>query len=142
MSDKNNIEDYNTEPVTYCARCYSLKIKHEDVLDADYCGECGSTDTAEASIEEWEQLFERRYGHKYAEKSIDPKKSYIYNLPIDKLKKRVYDSPYWKDIIKSIFPRFPKGYSKVDSIILFFDSVFKHNRLEDLRLLLFNYYKY
>ena len=69
MSDKNNIEDYNTEPVTYCARCYSLKIKHEDALDADYCGECGSTDTAEASIEEWERLFERRYGHKYAEKS-------------------------------------------------------------------------
>ena len=134
--------DYDSEPVTYCARCYSLKIKHEDVLDTDCCAECGSTDIMEGPIEVWEQKYERRYGKKFAAKTEDPKKSFIFNLPIEKLKQKVYDSPKWKEIIKSMFPKFPGGYGKADSVILFFDTVVRQNRLEELKLLLFKLFKY
>ena len=126
----------------YCARCHSLKIKHEDALDTDYCAECGSTDILEDPIEVWEQKYERKYGKKFAVRTEDPKKSFIFNLPIEKLKQKVYDSPKWEVIIKSMFPRFPEGYGKADSVILFFNIIVKQNRLEELKLLLFKLFKY
>ncbi len=35
MSEARGLNDYDSEPVTYCARCYSLKVKHEDA--GEFC---------------------------------------------------------------------------------------------------------
>lgn len=59
-------EDYNSEPVFYCKHCLSLFIMTEEGLD-DYCDKCGSTDIASCSIEEWEKLYIKKYGHKFSE---------------------------------------------------------------------------
>ena len=49
----NNKEDYNAEPVMYCKRCISLKIKDiPDISNYCYCDDCGSTDIGECNIHE------------------------------------------------------------------------------------------
>lgn len=59
-------EAYNMEPVFYCRKCLSLKIRDvKHVEDSEYCDECGSTDIGTASIEEWEALYKAKYGHRY-----------------------------------------------------------------------------
>lgn len=58
-------EDYNNEPVYYCRHCLSLKIKV--VGGYDFCDECGSTSIATTHIENWEKLYEERYGNKFLE---------------------------------------------------------------------------
>jgi hypothetical protein len=35
--------------------------------DASFCDECGGTDIAEASIEEWEALYKSKHGFAYLE---------------------------------------------------------------------------
>ena len=142
MGNQERQDDYNAEPVKFCAKCYSLKVKYEEATDSDYCDDCGCTDILEAPFEVWEYKYENRYKHKFAEKNEDPKKSFIFSLSVEKLKQKVYDSPNWREIIKSLFPKFPGGYSKADSIILFFDTVIKQNRIEELKLLLFKLFKY
>ena len=133
--------DYDSEPVTYCAKCYSLKIRHEDAIDADCCAECGCSDTLSTSISTWEKLYEGRYGKKYVEKSNDITNSPMFQLSIGKLKMKVYDCPKWHEVIRTLYPRFPRGLSKADSIILLFDRLSKDNRINDLRKLLLKYYK-
>ena len=133
--------DYDSEPVKFCARCYSLKVKSDDDSELEYCADCGCTDIQEAPIEEWEEKYEGRYGHKFTKKNEDPKKSFIFKLPLAKLKTRVYQNTRWRDIIKSIYPNFPGGYSRIDSVLLFFDTLIKQNRLEELRLLLLKHFK-
>lgn len=142
MDNQVKHEDYDSEPVEYCARCYSLKIKYEESLDSDCCAECGSTDILESSIEEWEKKYERRYGHKYTVKEQDPKKTFIFKLSLKELKRKVYESTIWKDIIHAMYPSFPGGLSKADSIILFFDTIIRQNKLNELKLLLFKKFKY
>lgn len=136
MREEELIEDYDSEPVIYCARCYSLKIKHEDSIGADVCTECGCSDTLTSSIEDWERLYERRYGHKFTVKNEDPKTSFIFKLPLEKLKDKVYESSAWREIIKALYPGFPGGLGRADSIILFFDKLVKDSRIADLKLLL------
>jgi hypothetical protein len=141
----DNIErpnDYDSEPVKYCARCYSLKIKYEEALDSECCADCGSTDILEAPVEEWEQRYERRYGHKFTVKEDNPKKTYFFKLSLKELMDKVSDSPKWREVLRGIYPHFPGGYSKADSIVLFFDTLVKQNRLEELRLFLFKHFKY
>lgn len=58
-------EDYNNEPVYYCKNCLSLKIKV--VGGYDFCDDCGSTHITTTHIEEWEKLYEERYGNKFLE---------------------------------------------------------------------------
>ena len=137
MPDHQNPNDYDSEPVRYCARCYSLKIKYEEAIDSDCCMECGCSDMRESTIDEWERLYEKRYGQKYVVKTTDPTKSFVFKLPLDKLKEKVYDSPLWRDIIRALYPRFPGGLGKADSIILFFDKLIKDRKLDDLKLYLF-----
>lgn len=55
-------EEYNEIPVVYCKNCLSLNILSIDNMD--YCDKCGSTDTAVTTIEQWEVLYEKRYGRK------------------------------------------------------------------------------
>lgn len=141
MTDQTNYNDYDSEPIEFCAECYSLKIKHEDAIDADYCGDCGCSNIREASVYEWEALYEKKYGHKYVVKTNDPKKSPVFKLPMSKLMDRLSNLQQWKEIIHSLYPRFPGGFGKADSIVLFFDKLVKDNRLNDLRMLLMKYIK-
>ena len=145
MPDAKEYNDYDSEPVRYCARCYSLKIKCDDTMDSEcceYCDDCGCSDVNEAPFEVWEQKYEKRYGHKFAVKNEDPKKSFIYNLTTEELKTKIYKSEKWKYIIRSLYPKFPEGLSKADSIILFFSTILKDNKLNDLKLLLLKLFKY
>jgi hypothetical protein len=57
--------DYNSEPVLYCEHCLSLKIRNiPSMEDSDYCDDCGATSVKQCSIEEWENLYVAKYGHK------------------------------------------------------------------------------
>jgi hypothetical protein len=137
MSDQDRLNDYDSESVVYCARCYSLKIRHDEDIDSDYCMECGCTDMVESSIEEWEKKYEKRYGHKFAEKSNDLRKSPIFKMPLSKLMRKVSDSPKWETIIMNIFGAIPKGLSKADSIVVFFDKLERERKMDKLRELLY-----
>jgi hypothetical protein len=133
--------DYDLEPVKYCAKCYSLKIRYEEAVDSECCMDCGCSDTLTTSIDNWEKLYEGRYGHKYVVKSNNPKNSPLFKLPLSKLKIKLYDCPEWFTIIRKLYPDFPRGLGKVDSIILLFDKIYRDNKLDDLRLLMLDYYK-
>ena len=68
LNTENQPNGYNEVPVLYCKHCLSLNIRNIPRMeDSDYCDDCGSTDIGECSIEEWETLYENRYGHKYLE---------------------------------------------------------------------------
>lgn len=142
MDDQERLNDYDSEPVRYCAKCYSLKIKGDDSTDFEYCADCGCSDIREAPFEVWEEKYETKYGHKFAIKTEDPKKTFIFSLTTEQLKTKVYKSDKWKDIIRSLYPRFPGGLSKADSIILFFHTLIKDNKLNELKLLLLKLFKY
>ena len=66
-SSEINIEDqyneYNKEPVIYCAKCLSLAIREID--GEDYCDKCGSTEIKSCTIYEWENMYQKAYGKKY-----------------------------------------------------------------------------
>lgn len=138
MPQQKNYKKYEEEPVTYCARCYSLKIKYEESIGMDCCSDCGCTDFKTSSFEEWEKLFEERYGHRFVESTKDIRKSPIFQLTYSQLKNKVIQSPSWRKICKSLYPAFPRGFSKADSIILLFEKLCQDNRLDDLRIELMN----
>lgn len=138
MPKQDKMKEYDSEPVVYCSKCYSLKIVHEDAIDSDCCGECGCPDLKTLSFEEWEKLYAKRYGHKFVEASHDIRKSPIFQLSNDKLKARVFNDPSWREICRSLYPTFPNWLSKADSIILLFAKLYKENRLDDLRVELIN----
>lgn len=138
MINKKKPKDYDEEPVTYCAKCYSLRIVFEDIIGVDCCGECGCSDLLTSSIEDWEKLYTRRYGHKYMENKRDIKNSPIFQLSIDKLKTMVYDHPQWRELCKALYPSFPEGLGKADSVILLFAKLYQESRLDDLRMELVN----
>lgn len=136
MSEQDKLNDYDSEPVKYCARCYSLKIQYEETVDLEYCKDCGCSEIVESTIDEWEKKYERRYGHKFAEKSNDLRKSPIFKLSIAKLKAKVFESPKWETIVRELYSCIPRGIGKADQILWLFDRLIKDNRLDDLRLLL------
>lgn len=57
-------EEYNNEPVHYCSRCLSLRVKilNEQI---DFCDECGCTDIETTDIENWKKLYKDKYGREY-----------------------------------------------------------------------------
>lgn len=135
---KGSKEDYDLEPVRYCSQCYSLKIRYEDIIESDCCMDCGCSDIKETTIDNWETLYEGRYGHKYVTKSLDVRNSPIFKLSISSLKALVYEDENYRDIIKAMYPAFPEGLGKADSIIILFDKLIKDNRIDDLKILLIN----
>lgn len=141
MSEQEKLNDYDSEPILFCARCLSLKVKHEDTIDADYCGDCGCSNIKEASFTEWESLYEKKYGHKYCEKGNDIKKNPVFKLSVPKLMQKLSGLQQWREVIHSIYPHFPSGYSKADSIVLLFDKLVKDNCLDDLRTIMIKYIK-
>lgn len=58
-------EEYNSEPVVYCKQCLSLRIM--DANGTDFCDDCFGTELGTTTIEEWEILYELKYGHKFLE---------------------------------------------------------------------------
>jgi len=136
MVEQVTSNDYDSEPVMYCANCLSLKIMHNDAIDMDYC-DCGCTDIRECLPEEWEKKYEKKYGHKYVSQSKDIKRSPIFQLSFSALMKKVSDCPDWENIIRKIYGAIPKGLSKADSIVVFFDKLIKDNKLDALRALLY-----
>ena len=88
MSKQSKLNDYDSEPVNYCTKCYSLGIKYEESIGMDCCSQCGCTDFKTTSFFEWEKLYMNRYGHKYVEKTNDVRMSPIFQLSPDKLKAR------------------------------------------------------
>ena len=61
--NKLSKEEYNNEPVYYCSECLSLKIR--DIDGTDYCDKCGSTNINQTHINEWEQMYVRKYNGNY-----------------------------------------------------------------------------
>lgn len=134
MPKQRKINDYDSEPVTYCSRCYSLNIMFEDVIGTDCCRDCGCSDVKTASIDDWERLFAERYGHKFVEAKHDVRRSPIFQMSNDELKSKLFKDSSWRDICKSLYPTFPSWLSKADSIILLFAKLCQDNRLDDLRM--------
>lgn len=64
-------EDYNNIPVHYCRECLSLKVMRvAGIEDAAYCEDCGCTNTCEASIEEWDNLYKAKNGFSFLEREF------------------------------------------------------------------------
>ncbi len=137
MPEKDTNKNYDDEPVEYCKRCYSLKIRHEDITDTDCCMDCGSTEVAVTDIATWERLYEGRYGHKFVQKSADPRASIYFKMSIGRLKSEVFHTKPLQELIHDLYPHFPQGLGRSDSVILLFDRLITDNRLDDLRLLLY-----
>lgn len=69
LNKEMSTDEYNNIPVLYCQSCLSLKVKSVPYMAGmDYCDSCSSTDIKECHIEEWENLYKERYGHKYLDK--------------------------------------------------------------------------
>lgn len=59
---------YDEEPVFYCKKCLSLRIRHvTSIENSDYCDDCGSTDIAQIDIGTWEKKYQHRYGYNFLE---------------------------------------------------------------------------
>lgn len=138
MPKQEKLKEYDEEPVVFCAKCYSLKIKHDEDIDLDCCEECGSTDFKTADIYTWEKLFKGRYKHKYIDIKHNIKKSPIFMLSIDKLKSMLYKDDFLTELCKTMYSNFPGGLSRADTVILLFDKLIKDNRLDELRIELIN----
>lgn len=128
------VNDYDSEPVKYCPKCYSLKIGCIDgVENSDYCMKCGCSEIEETSIEEWENMYEERYGKKFIERKRNPAVSEIYRKTLTELKQDLYDDPQRMDVIKQIYPGFPKYLTPVDTVLLFFDKLCKDSKINEFR---------
>ena len=138
MSKGNHKEDCESDQVTFCAECYSLRYRYEESIGMDCCMDCGCTDCRTASFEEWERLYKERYGHKYLEIKKDIRKSPLFLMSVENLKSKVFNDPSWKDICKKLYPSFPEGIGRADSVILLFAKLCQDNRVDDIRMELAN----
>lgn len=135
MASEERLNDYDSEPVRYCSKCYSLKIKYDESIDDDYCVDCGCTDISESSISNWERLYEKRYGHKFTQKKYTAKDSSIYKMSLADLKVLVAKSDIWRFAINKMYPRIPTT-NKAEAIILLFNRAIDDNRIDELKMLL------
>lgn len=136
MSDQIRIAELDPEPVKYCVKCLSLKVSYEEISDTEYCGDCGCVDIAECPFDEWERKYEARYGHKLVEKGTDPRKHPIYQMSLSELKKKIYNSPNWREALGCIYHKIPMGYSKLDCILLVFDRIIRENKVDEFKIAL------
>jgi hypothetical protein len=75
LKESYSIEEYNDEPVFFCEHCLSLKIKI--VGGYDFCDDCGSTAVQTAHIEDWEKMYQQRYGRKFLEENSQDYYEYL-----------------------------------------------------------------
>lgn len=67
--NKEKQSEYNKEPIYYCKNCLSLRVRNIPLIEqSDYCDECGSTNIEQSTIEEWEEIYKNKFGHKYLDK--------------------------------------------------------------------------
>lgn len=133
-AEKVGSDDRDLEPVSYCSECYSLRIGSIEGIDSsDYCMDCGCTKIEQATIEEWERLYERRYGRKLVERKQDPMKARIYAMTWEELKEELFSGRHCADIIRTMYPRLPSDMPKADRALLFLDKVMRDNRTDELR---------
>lgn len=65
---KEDIEKYNEEPVFYCRKCLSLKIRNiPGEENSDYCDDCGGTEIGAIDIYNWEYMYKQKYGKSFLE---------------------------------------------------------------------------
>ncbi len=121
------------DPISYCRKCYSIKIKYEDSIGMDCCGDCGCTDFATSSFKDWEDIYKGRYGHRFMEDVGEVRRNPIFQMDAGKLKALLYRSACWREVCVAMYPTFPNWLSKTDSIILLFAKLCQENRLDDLR---------
>lgn len=57
-------ENYNEDPVYFCPKCLSLRIKIFSPT-MDYCDDCGSTEIEQTDIFTWIELYRNRYGRNF-----------------------------------------------------------------------------
>lgn len=131
-------KNYDSDPVTYCSKCYSLKIFYEDSVGMDCCKDCGCTDLRTTDFEEWEKLYKRKYGHKFLEEKGDIRNNPIFQMDNDKLKIKLMKNSSWKEICRELYPAFPQWLGKADSIILLFAKLYQDSRIDDLKRTLIN----
>lgn len=62
-SKEEHTNNYNAEPVEYCAQCLSLAIR--DISGVAYCDKCGCTEIKTADIASWEKMYGQYYGRDY-----------------------------------------------------------------------------
>lgn len=68
LAGKDDI-GYDDIPVHYCRECLSLRVMRiHERSDACFCDDCGSTDIASASFEEWEERYKDKYGDMFLNK--------------------------------------------------------------------------
>ena len=69
FSEQQTKDPYDEEPVYYCKRCLSLNIRQlQGVANMDYCEDCGAVGSGTADIEEWEKMYEQKYGTPFLKK--------------------------------------------------------------------------
>lgn len=56
-------EAYKTQKMCYCRSCLSLHIIKGSIVD--YCEKCSSADIGEATLEEYDILYEKKYKRKF-----------------------------------------------------------------------------
>ena len=61
------------DKVLYGPTCLSLSIKGIEGTDLCYCDKCGCTDIQEIDFDEWDKLYQKKYGKKF----VTPKKRYF-----------------------------------------------------------------
>lgn len=128
---------YNDIPVKYCSKCYSLQIGSiEGLEDSDYCMHCGSSEILEGNIYAWEELYEKRYGHKYVEVSRSPRQAYLDSLSLTELKRLVYNNNKCFEVIKTMYPVYPFLDGKLETCMEFFELIARDKRIEELKKLL------
>lgn len=59
--------EYNNEPVYYCSKCLSLRVKV--IGDLEYCDKCGSTEIDSCHIKHWERVYKARYGKSFIQEA-------------------------------------------------------------------------
>lgn len=67
INEEYSKDEYNSEPVVFCKKCLSLKILSIND-EIDYCDDCGSTDIDTANIEDWEEMYKKKYGKTFINK--------------------------------------------------------------------------
>lgn len=64
LKTKVTNNDYNSDPIFYCADCLSLRIRGE-IEGFEYCDHCGSTNIESCPIEDWENKYKEKTGHRF-----------------------------------------------------------------------------
>ena len=137
MNNTLDHSEYDLEPVSYCPKCYSLKIGYvPGTEDMEYCMDCGCMDIVTADIYAWEKLYEERFGHKYVVKRNRFEGHPLWGLSAKDLRRKVLESPYYKDIIRDIYPDWKHNGNIVDVVFLFIDNVIKDRLLPRLKKVL------